>query len=141
MTKEKLEKYRKLLLDRQREILSNAGASAEDIDQLQATPAADWVDRVSVDNAVSSMIARESGISRELEDIRVALQKLNEGTYGICEHCGKAINEERLEAIPTARLCRDCQQEEEKNASGVNEFRGTNNIPKEIFEWYDGSEN
>jgi RNA polymerase-binding transcription factor DksA len=66
---------------------------------------------------------------------------LNEGTYGICEHCGKAINEGRLEAIPTARLCRDCQQEEEKNASGVNEFRGTNNIPKEIFEWYDGSEN
>ncbi len=141
MTKEKLEKYRKLLLDRQREILSNAGASTEDIDQLQATPAADWVDRVSVDSAVSSMIARESGISRELEEIRVALQKINEGTYGICERCGKAINEERLEAIPTARLCRDCQQEEERNASGPNEFRSTNNIPKEIFEWYDSSEN
>ncbi len=141
MTKEKLEKYRKLLLDRQREILRDAGASTEDIDQLQSTPAADWVDRVSVDSAVSSMIARESGLSRELEEIRLALQKINEGTYGICERCGKAINEERLEAIPTARLCRDCQQEEEKNARGVNEFRSPGNIPKEIFEWYDGSEN
>ncbi len=137
MNKEQLEKYRKLLLDRQRELLSDAGASAEDIDELQSTPAADWIDRVTVDDAVSSMIARKSGLAKELEDIKDALIKIENGTYGICEQCGKEINEERLEAIPTARLCRDCQQEQEKNAGGGRDTRGLNNIPKEIFEWYE----
>ncbi len=36
--------------------------------------------------------------------------------YGICQECGKAINEERLDALPHARLCIDCKEKEE---SGV----------------------
>ncbi len=137
MNKEQFEKFRELLLDRQRELLSNAGASTEDIDQLQSAPAADWVDRVTVDSAVSSIIARQSGLAKELEDIKDALIKIENGTYGICERCGKEINIERLEAIPTARLCRDCQQREETNTRRGEDFRGSGNIPKEVFEWYE----
>ncbi|NOY79044.1 MAG: TraR/DksA family transcriptional regulator [Calditrichaeota bacterium] len=137
MDKKQLEKIRELLLDRQRELLSDAGASVEDIDQLQSAPAADWVDRVTVDSAVSSMIARESGLAKELEDIKDALIKIEKGTYGICERCGQEINQERLEAIPTARLCRECQQQEEKNMRRGEDFRGAGNIPKEVFEWYE----
>ncbi|HDL78768.1 MAG TPA: TraR/DksA family transcriptional regulator, partial [Bacteroidetes bacterium] len=106
MNKKQLEKFKRLLLEQQREILGSAGASSEDIDQLQGSPAADWVDRVTVDNAISSLIARESELARELDNIRDALLKIEKDTYGICEECGKEINHERLEAIPTARLCR-----------------------------------
>lgn len=43
-------------------------------------------------------------------DIGQALQKIDEGTYGKCESCGKEIPAERLEAVPAATLCVDCKQ-------------------------------
>ena len=39
-----------------------------------------------------------------------ALESIEAGTYGTCANCGKAIPVERLEALPTARLCVDCKQ-------------------------------
>jgi RNA polymerase-binding protein DksA len=44
------------------------------------------------------------------EEIVAALGRIQEGTYGLCEHCGRQIDEERLEAIPTSRLCVSCKQ-------------------------------
>jgi RNA polymerase-binding transcription factor DksA len=44
-------------------------------------------------------------ITDELADIELALRKLGDGSYGICEECGKPIGEERLAAKPWARLC------------------------------------
>jgi RNA polymerase-binding transcription factor DksA len=41
----------------------------------------------------------------ELADIELALRKVGDGSYGICEECGKPIGEERLAAKPWARLC------------------------------------
>ena len=42
-------------------------------------------------------------------EIDVALEKLDLGTYGICERCGQAIPKERLKAIPWAALCVQCK--------------------------------
>src|SRR3982074_565669 len=44
-------------------------------------------------------------LTDELADIELALRKLDGGSYGICEECGKPIGEERLNAKPWARLC------------------------------------
>lgn len=43
-----------------------------------------------------------------LKSIDAALQRIEEGTYGICSNCGKPIGEERLEALPWTDLCIDC---------------------------------
>lgn len=52
------------------------------------------------------------GTARELEamlrDVERALRKLEEGTYGICDRCGKLIPEVRLDARPWSVLCVDC---------------------------------
>ncbi len=45
-----------------------------------------------------------------------ALQRIADGSYGVCESCGLEIGEERLEALPFTRLCRDCQQDQEREA-------------------------
>jgi RNA polymerase-binding transcription factor len=66
--------------------------------------------------ADSSQVTAERGeidavavsLSDTLEDIQVALQKLDDGTYGRCEGCGDPIVEARLEAMPAARLCISC---------------------------------
>lgn len=56
------------------------------------------------------------GIGQEtesaIEDIRVALARISDGTYGDCSSCGEAINPERLEALPEAVHCVDCATEE-----------------------------
>ena len=48
-----------------------------------------------------------------VRNIDTALEKIEEGTFGVCELCAKKINKERLKAVPYAKLCRDCQREEE----------------------------
>lgn len=47
---------------------------------------------------------------RSIDD---ALERIEEGTFGICEACEKKINRERLKAVPYASLCVNCQREEE----------------------------
>jgi RNA polymerase-binding protein DksA len=50
----------------------------------------------------------------KVETTRRALQKLQEGRYGICERCGSPINPERLEIIPLARLCIECARSDQR---------------------------
>jgi DnaK suppressor protein len=52
---------------------------------------------------------------RELED---ALDRLEEGTYGICEDCGAAINLERLKVLPFTTCCVQCQERREQMGQG-----------------------
>ena len=44
-----------------------------------------------------------------VDEIDHAVAKTDNGTYGICENCGKLIPRSRLEALPYARLCIDCK--------------------------------
>jgi DnaK suppressor protein len=55
-----------------------------------------------------------SNEGRLLLDLDEALRRLYRGEYGSCESCGNAIGKARLEAMPTARLCRDCKEKEER---------------------------
>lgn len=48
-----------------------------------------------------------------LRNIDTALEKMDDGSYGVCEICSKKINKDRLKAVPYAKLCIDCQREEE----------------------------
>ena len=43
-----------------------------------------------------------------------ALQRLDTGTYGLCENCGRAIGKARMQAFPRATLCVECKQKQER---------------------------
>ena len=43
-----------------------------------------------------------------------AIERMDAGTYGVCESCGQAIGKARLEAFPRATLCVTCKQREER---------------------------
>lgn len=51
-----------------------------------------------------------------LNRIDEALKKIRDGSYGICENCDKPISFKRLKAVPYAKLCIKCQEDEEKKA-------------------------
>jgi len=58
--------------------------------------------------------------SQMVADIDQALSRIKEGIYGICARCGRHTDERRIEALPTARYCADCQAAIEA-ASGYDE--------------------
>jgi DnaK suppressor protein len=52
----------------------------------------------------------EEGAQQTVDEIDAALARIEDGSYGSCENCGKPIGEDRLRAIPWARLCIDDQR-------------------------------
>lgn len=58
---------------------------------------------------------RES-VQAELDEVDAALRRVEEGTYGRCEACGRPIGEERLAAVPAARFCVEDEQRAEMDA-------------------------
>ena len=67
------------------------------------------------DQAVDEALKRN--LESSLERVDRALAKLLDGTYGLCETCGARIDRARLEALPRARYCLDCQARHEHNGS------------------------
>jgi RNA polymerase-binding transcription factor DksA len=62
-------------------------------------------------------------LEAELADVEHALRRLDEGTYGTCEACGRQIDGARLEAMPATRFCLEDQAaaEQEARVSGRNQ--------------------
>ena len=63
-------------------------------------------------------------VEAELADVAHALRRLDDGTYGTCEVCGREIPEERLEALPATRLCLEHQAEAEREVRHAGERCG-----------------
>jgi DnaK suppressor protein len=59
-------------------------------------------------------LALIANLQERQRDIARSLERLDDGSYGICEHCRKPIASERLEALPFATLCIDCQSIEDE---------------------------
>ncbi len=55
-------------------------------------------------------LALEGNLEKQLADINRALEKMKNGTYGICEKCGGEINIERLKIHPSAKKCMKCNK-------------------------------
>lgn len=61
--------------------------------------------------------------TRELKQINRALARLQQGTYGTCEACGKKIPVARLNALPYTSVCVECQRELETNPEAMDELQ------------------
>ena|SRR5947209_16148025 len=81
----------------------------------------DSVDQHPADDA-SELFEREKNLTvrqtleTSLQAVNDALRKFDQGTYGICESCGKPIPEKRLRALPEATHCIECQSRLEREA-------------------------
>jgi len=86
--------------------------------ELRAQTAGDVVDAAldSAQDEISSQLAEVE--SRELASIENALVRMREGKYGVCEGCDGSIPMARLNALPYATLCIECQREQERSGSG-----------------------
>jgi DnaK suppressor protein len=62
---------------------------------------------------------RDRSKGQQIDD---ALARMADGSYGVCDSCGLEVAEERLRAMPFTRLCRDCQQDQEREAKSQRRF-------------------
>ncbi|MEU8803461.1 TraR/DksA C4-type zinc finger protein [Spirillospora sp. NPDC048819] len=62
------------------------------------------------DGTSEGFLARRESLQGTLEEIDAALGRLDAGTYGMCEDCGEPVPAGRLEILPYARRCVQCQQ-------------------------------
>jgi DnaK suppressor protein len=86
--------------------------------ELRAQAAGDVVDAAldSAQDEISSQLAEVE--SRELASIENALERMRNGQYGLCEGCSCSIPMARLNALPYATLCIECQRESERFGGG-----------------------
>jgi DnaK suppressor protein len=103
------EHFRQLLEAERERLLKEIDAVAADTQALDAS-ASEAEDRgdiseIDADNAIDQKLLED--LQAQLEEVKAALKRIAEGTYGICEKTGKPIPVERLEAYPAARTLAD----------------------------------
>ncbi len=107
-----LKKIKEELIKKRNEILDNlAKQDTSDINEKSGVE--DTADIVSAELTRETLYKLSQAERETLFLIDLALKKIENGTYGICEECGEPIGEKRLEAIPWVRLCINCSQNEE----------------------------
>lgn len=109
-----LDAYREKLQERREQILAlyesdvRAGQASTD----EGTE--DIVDRANNSYHRELMFSLSDTERTQLLAVEAALERIDEGGYGTCANCGDPIPEQRLEAVPWARYCVDCQEKVEQ---------------------------
>jgi DnaK suppressor protein len=111
MDKKDVEFFRNLLSQRVKELRSEAGKTVEDMDEDENFP--DPTDRASMESNRNSILRIRDRERKLIFKIQEALQRLDDGKYGICEECGEKIGIERLKARPVTTLCIECKSNQE----------------------------
>ena len=118
VTKKKKEALRKMLLEKKREVWGDIKERLfEHLGKeyrREIETALDEGDRAIADLAEETGLAIVNLRKEMLEKIDHALEKLDQGTYGICDDCGGEISEQRLKAVPFAVYCIECKQKREE---------------------------
>ena len=110
----KKEYFKKLLSQMLDEVLTVDSRSMDESDGSRITQS-DPSDRAIAELGSTfslRMKERKGGLIRKLE---AALERIEDGTYGICEECEKVISEKRLKARPVTTLCIECKTEQEEH--------------------------
>jgi DnaK suppressor protein len=114
MKKTDLNKFKKILDDRRNEILDQAATVKEPVFTIEVEDLPDEVDLASSESDQSMNIRLRDREQTLLKKINKALEKIDNGSYGVCESCGEDISVRRLEARPVTDLCIRCKEEQER---------------------------
>ena len=114
MDKKDLAKFRKLLLEERQRLLNNSATSRKRDFTISVDDLADESDQTSSELSQGVVFTLREKEQRMLANIDMALERMEEGTYGLCEDCEEPIGKKRLELFPTANLCVAHQEEAEK---------------------------
>ncbi len=114
MEQHDLEYFHKLLSQMLEEAQQKGDSTIEELtdsNELFADPA----DRATAESDRSFTLRIRDRERRLIRKIQNALQRIDDGTYGVCEECGEDISIARLKARPVTRLCINCKSKQEED--------------------------
>lgn len=114
LTKKELKKFQEQLLDKRKSVLERARQMLSEGMMLDANDLPDEMDLASSEYIQSfefRLRGREKGLLTKLD---LALKKIDDGTFGVCETCDEPIGKKRLEARPETSLCIKCKEDQER---------------------------
>jgi DnaK suppressor protein len=114
MTKSELNKYKNILEAKQAE-LSQFVRNREGIAIEKSPDALDEVQHAAERELAIRNLDRESNM---LRNVRAALRRIEEGNFGVCLHCEEEISPKRLNAVPWAPFCIQCQEIADRSQNG-----------------------
>jgi DnaK suppressor protein len=117
--KESLSNLRAILVRRRDALRSALAGDLSLLRELRSESPGDVIDAAydSAQDEISSQLAEVE--SRELAHIENALDRMKAGKYGVCEYCNGKIPMARLNALPYATMCIECQRELERSGGGA----------------------
>jgi DnaK suppressor protein len=105
-----LKRYGKQLAEKREELLGRVHAARTSEAQNTEKEAPDLGDR-ALSSVTRDLLYQLSGGERAmLRLIDEAIERIKKGEFGVCVHCGKNVQKGRLQAVPWARHCIDCQE-------------------------------
>jgi DnaK suppressor protein len=120
LSKKKQEYFKKFLTEKLDALLQDANKTVSVMtDRRENYP--DPTDRASLESDRNFELRIRDRERKLIKKIRDALERIEEGSFGICEECGESISLKRLEARPVTTLCIDCKtkQENEEKLKGI----------------------
>lgn len=110
MNPNELEKYKQILEETEVELEKDLG-STPDIINFEDRPSPEA--EADEATAANEQMGIKDEIRSRLEEVRMALERIDDGAYGKCDDCGMDIEPEVLAAAPESRYCRECKLKRE----------------------------
>ncbi|MCK5799200.1 MAG: TraR/DksA C4-type zinc finger protein [Deltaproteobacteria bacterium] len=114
MKKKDLKRFRGILNQKRDDLLKNAKRTLDHDMSVETDDRPDDMDLASSEYLQSFTFRLRGREKVFLKKIDLAVEKLEQGTFGICEDCGEDISVKRLEARPETTLCIRCKEDQEK---------------------------
>lgn len=111
MDTERLDYFRNLLQERIQELLGEADKTRNGMTGTGASAFPDPTDRAALETDRNFTLRIRDRERKLILKIREALDRIEAGTYGMCEHCGGEISEKRLIARPVTTMCIACKSD------------------------------
>lgn len=112
MKKKDIEYFKQLLTDQLQDLLAQADNTVSGMTAPKEN-FPDPTDRASLEADRNFMLRIRDREHKLIKKIKKALERIENGTFGICESCGEEIGIERLKARPVTSQCIECKSKEE----------------------------
>lgn len=114
LTKKELKKFQELLEEKRKGVLERARQMLSEGMVLDANDLPDEMDLASSEYIQSFEFRLRGREKALLSKLDLALKKIDDGTFGICEICEEPIGKKRLEARPETSMCIKCKEDQER---------------------------
>jgi DnaK suppressor protein len=114
MTKD-FNQLRRRLENKRESLLEELKTTALVAERRERGPFGEYGELATEIAEVEKGLILEKRLREQLTEVEHALDKFDQGTYGLCDNCGKSIEPARLEALPHASLCLSCKSRQAKN--------------------------